>query len=575
MSSVTLVASGAIAPPVRLADETAWVSRVSLTQTSDSIVLVLLTSVGQSGYEPCTEFSPVCCLGLQLRDNVWGGDVAVLNDVRRKCLVRGGEPWATVLAPLMSRNYSDVQFTLDDMHDPWRGIQTTDGLHSVSVLVLVVKRWSGCVIVGEDACMLHLQAVEQSFKVDTRRTQQSATVSIPTRCTQDKPEHALWFPTLATCEWFCEPGFTRCNWNNSDSCQALPEVGAALHSTTAVRWVRHGYLRETGGANPSNQVSDQVPFDLEGVFAVLSTAVATRMTAAGIVGVRACSVIFRETASVGSVDTPVDTPVVEFPVVDQLMRAEQGLYYNGVGLQETPPQNVNASSNLPVELTDVDDRLLPGYSEFTVLVYSNDRLVPLAHQALLLRYVLIDALIGDSSVESVLYVSDVRGIMRGGVVGHTTEISVGEALGLLLWALSLFVVIMTALFCPHLYPQNHRAEIAAGGDANTSPTATAVCCPAGQHAAVCCTPSHKDHCCVQHSPRDRTLIAVLLVLIICTLLTSAMVYVFVIIPQLQSSTTDENERPLLILGWLWCMFVVSTLLVVGCCFVAAAIRRMR
>jgi hypothetical protein len=552
-SLATLYVGADVAPPVRVANETAWVSRVSLRQVPDSIVLVLLTSVGQSGYEPCTEFSPVCCLGLQLRDNVWGGDVAVLDEVRRKCRVQGGEPWKTVLEPLKSRNYSDVQFTLDDVYDPWRGVHITDGIYTVSVLVLVIKRWSGCVVLGEDACFLQLQVLQQKFEVDTQRTEQSVTGNLPSRCTQHKPEHALWFPSTTICDWFCEPGFIRCSentTNSSASCRALPEVGAALHTTMAVTWVNTGYLR------------NQEPFDLAGVFEGLSVAVTTRMTAAGIVGVHGCSVVFRETESVVMSG---DLPVVEIPMMDGRVRTERGLYYNGVGLQETPTQYVNPSANIPVELPDVDDRLLPGYSEFTVMMYSNDSMVPLTTQALLFRYVLIDSLVEDSSVESVLYVGGVRGVLRHNpeLIADMIEISVGESIGLFLWAISLFAVIMTALFCPQLHPYDNAAERTVATDIQVS-----------LPVAACCTQLYdQPNCCAQHSPRDRILIAVLLVLIVCTILGSSVLYVFVIIPQLQSSTTDE--RPLLTLGWLWCIFVVSILLVIGYCFVAAGVRRFR
>jgi hypothetical protein len=553
-SLVTLTSTGDVGPPVRSVNETTWVSRVSLTQVHDSIVLVLLASVGHSGYEPCTEFSPVCCLGLQLRDNVWGGDVSVLDDVRSKCRVQGGEPWTTVLAPLKSRNYSDVQFTLEDMHNPWRGVHTTDGLYTVNVLVLVIKRWSGCVI-GEDACLLQLQVLQQTFEVDTQRTGQSAIVSLPTHCTEDKPEHAHWFPSIHTCDWFCEPGFIRCPGNTTDSCRSLPTVGVALHSTVAVTWVSTGYLRETARVGLSNQE----PFDTEGAFASLSDAVAMRMTAAGITGVHGCGVIFRATESaMVSGDIHV---VDEIPAVDGFIRTEQGLYYNGVGLQDTATQYVNPNVDVPSESTDVDDRLAPGYSEFTVLVYSNDTLTPLAAQALLFRYVLIDTLVNDSSVESVVYVSGVRGIMRGGAVPQM--ISIGEIIGLVLWVSSLFAVIMTAVFCPHLYPHDKNIE-----RKNTESLV-------GDTKTICCAHCYTEPWCAQHSPQDRILIAVLLVLIVCTIVGSAVLYVFVIIPQLQSSTTDENERPLLTLGWLWCMFVLSTLLVVGYCFIAAGVRRLR
>lgn len=427
------------------------------------------------------------------------------------------------------------------------------GIYTVSVIVLVVKRWSGCVVIGEDACILQLQVLQQKFEVDTQRTEQSTSVSLPPRCTQKKPEHAIWFPSTTQCDWFCTPDFIRCSGNTTNStasCRPLPEVGAALHLTVAVTWVSTGYLR------------NQEPFDLAGAFEGLSAAVATRMTAAGVVGVHRCSVVLRETVSVVSSG---DIPVVEMPVVDGLVRTERGLYYNGVGLQATPTQHAHTSSNIPVDLTDVDNRLTPGYSEFTVLVYSNDTTVPLTHQALLLRYVIIDTLIEDSRVESVLYVRDVRGIMRGGDVTHTAEISVGEIIGLLLWAMSLFAVIMTALLCPHLYPQNTNTEMPVGGDAKESL----------KNTTVCCTQSHAEHCCTQHSPRDRTLIAVLLVLIVSTLLGSFMIYAFVVIPQLQSSAIDDNEHPLLTLGWLWGVFVITTLLVMGYCFAAAAIRRLK
>jgi hypothetical protein len=550
--SVTVASGGDVGSPVRVANETAWISRVSLTQAPDSVVLVLLASVGHSGYEPCTEFSPVCCLGLQLRDNVWGGDVDVLDQVRHKCRVQGGGPWETVLAPLKSRNYSDVQFTLADMYNPWRGVHTMGGIYTVSVIVLVVKRWSGCVVIGEDACILQLQVLQQKFEVDTQRTEQSTSVSLPPRCTQKKPEHAIWFPSTTQCDWFCTPDFIRCSGNTTNStasCRPLPEVGAALHLTVAVTWVSTGYLR------------NQEPFDLAGAFEGLSAAVATRMTAAGVVGVHRCSVVLRETVSVVSSG---DIPVVEMPVVDGLVRTERGLYYNGVGLQETPTQYVNPSANTPVELPDVDDRILPGYSEFTVIMYSSDTTVPLTNQALLLRYVLIDSLAEDSNVESVVYASGVRGVLRvsppnvnisnSSLVADILELSTGEFIGLLLWAMLLITVFMMALFYPQLYAHETPTEkTVAGGEPS--------CC------AQCTEPS----CCAQHSPRDRTLIAILMVLIISTILGSAVIYVFVVIPTLQSAPADE--RPLLTLGWLWCMCVVSILLVVGYCFVAAGVRR--
>jgi hypothetical protein len=556
-SFVTTRSGGDIATPIRSTNETSWVSRVSLTQASDSIVLVLLADVGQNGYEPCTEFGPVCCLGLQLRDSVWGGDVAILDDVRRACRVQGGEPWATVLAPLKSRNYSDVQFTLDDMNDPWRALRTPDGISRVRVLVLVVRRWSGCLIPGEDACVLGLQVTQQTFEVDTHRTQQSATVSLPALCTRAKPEHALWFASTTTCEWFCEPGFIQCFGNSTDSagsCSPLPVNGAVLKSTMAVTWVSTENIREQASVNLLNQELIQGPFDVEGVFGNLSTAVVTRMKAAGVVGIDGCGVIFREIRS-------TVTREVDLSVVDEPVRIEKGLYYNGVGLQDTP--TLYPSTKIPVELPDVDDRLLPGYSEFTVLVYSGDVLVPLAHQAVLMRYVLIDSLIANSNVESVLYVSEVRGTMNTQHNSSHTEISIGEFIGLLLWASSLIAVITTALFCPQWYPRKTNTESLDGVDTKTTLQSTDSC------TQSCSNPT----CCAQHSPRDRTLIVVLLALVVCTILGSASLYVFVIIPQLQLSTADE--RPLLTIGWFWCVFVVSILLVVGFCFIAAGVRRLR
>ena len=227
---ISFVATGAVSPPIRLPDQSEWVSRVNLTQTSDSIVLVLLMSVGQIAYEPCSEFSPICCLGLQLRDNVWGGDLPVLDEVRRICQKQGTDPWEDALAPLRSRQYVDVRFSVDDMCDSRRGSPTSDGLHSVTVLVLVLKRWSACEDKTVDTCLVHLQALEQTFLVDTLRTQQSAVVTLPVYCTENKPLNSLWFPSRSKCEWFCEPGFVRC----VDSCQMLPQIGAALYSTMAV-----------------------------------------------------------------------------------------------------------------------------------------------------------------------------------------------------------------------------------------------------------------------------------------------------------------------------------------------------
>jgi hypothetical protein len=261
------------------------------------------------------------------------------------------------------------------------------------------------------------------------------------------------------------------------------------------------------------------------------------MSAAGVRGVKGCSVIIRGE----NVSTAVSR--VDMPVVDGRIRVVSDAYYDGVILRDTLSDT--PSAQIPVELSNIDDRLLSGFFEFTVLMYSNDTRISLADQASLLRHVLFDTLDAFNKIEDVLYISEVQGVIRG-VVEEAFTLSLVQAIALSLWAFGLLAMSLVALFCPTV--GCHRMP--SGVDMVPLPPAT---------------------CCAQHSPRDRTLITVLILLIVATLAGSTVVYIMFILPQVQA--VDSSERPMLMLGWLWCMFLVCIFVVVMCCLIAARARR--
>jgi hypothetical protein len=534
--------------PQAVPNEAAWSSRVTMSQAPGSVVLALLMDVGSNGYSPCKEFSDVCCLGSSLLRNVWGGDVAVLDAVQSAC--NGGGDGETAFTPLASRTETDVRFSVEELGDTSKAsFQTVDRHHDVRLLILVVELWEGCshTMVGV-SCTVRLQGLEQILQVDASDIQQVTTVSIPSRCTSDKPPNALWLPYSITsdsgtrvCEWFCAPDFVRCPGYATvlnTTCSPLPHEGAILHVTVAVRWVNtgndsRGYLRDLDTLDVGN------PLDK------ISTAVAVRMSAAGVRGVNGCSVIIR---GGGNVSTAVSR--VDMPVVDGRIRVASDSYHDGVMLRDTLSET--PSAHIPTELSNIDDRLLTGFFEFTVLMYSNDTDFSLADQASLLRYVLFETLDDFYKIVDVLYISDVQGVIRG-VVEEAFTISLIQALALSLWAFGLLAMSLVALFCPTV-------------GCHVTPSPSIPLTPVESME-----PLPPVTCCAQHSPRDRTLITVLILLIVGTLAGSTVVYIMFILPHVQAA--DSFERPMLMLGWLWCMFLVCIFVVVLCCLIAARARR--
>lgn len=534
--------------PEPVPNEAAWSSRVTVAQAPGSVVLALLMNVESAGYSPCEEFSDVCCLGSSLLRNVWGGDMDVLEAVQSACKWGGGGQRA--FAKLIARKETEVRFSIDELGDMSKAsFQMEDRRHDVRLLILVVELWEGCsnTMVGE-SCTVRLQGLDQILQVDASDIQQVTTVSIPSMCASDKPRNALWLPSSATsnsgtrvCQWFCLPDFSRCPGHAVDShtqCYPLPREGAILHVTVAVRWVNtgndpQGYLRDLETLYDGNPLDE------------IATAVAARMRTAGVRGVDGCSVIVR-----GGENASTAVSRVDLPVVDGRIRVASDSYYDGVTLRDTVSDTPRAQ--IPVELSNIDDRLLPGFFEFTVLMYSNDTGFSLADQAALLRYVLFDSLNAFTKIEDVFYISDVHGVMRG-VVQEAFTISLMQALALSLWAFGLLAMSLVALFCPTVR-------------CHTPPSpATSLTLAEGM------VPLPAATCCAQHSPRDRALITVLILLIVGTLAGSTVIYIMFILPQVQA--VDSLERPMLMLGWLWCVFVVCIFVVVLCCLIAARARR--
>jgi hypothetical protein len=537
--------------PQRVPGQTEWVASVHISQAVGSVVLVLLTDVGQRAYQPCTEFSALCCIGLQLRGHVWGGDVLVLDAVQTACQQINGEPWGTALAPLASRNHTDLRFDMSDVQDPWRGRYVFDGWYEVQVLALVIDVWSGCTDKSDDLCTVRLQSIEQILQVDTSTAQQLAIVSSPKQCSTAKPPDALWFPIDTSggppvCVWFCGPRFTRCPGHSTDSvasCWLLPDVGAVLHTTVGLTWLNAGYLRDRVSVGS---------FDIGSELDAFSHAVATRMTTAGVLGVYECTVIIRETLNVSAEVARVDLPSVKGNI-----RVLQDFYYDGVRLREGSSGDVQPLQ-IPTELRDEDDRLAPGFFEFTVLLYSNDTVHSLSEQAVLLRYVLFDALNTVDHVEDVFYIGDVTGVIRGVAAADMTHISIIEAVALILWICAILVLSIVAMCF-------QRSDVDSRDGCCSAPC---VCRCTGVRPIDEIVPAVY---CAQHSPRDRVLISILVVLIASTLVGTGVVYVSVILPRLEY--VDTFERPMFVLGWLWFMLGMSIVLVLICCLVMGRVRR--
>jgi hypothetical protein len=506
-----------------------WVSHVSISQAPSSVVLVLLVTADHHAYEPCAEFGPVCCLGLQLHARVWGGDIGVLDMLRTECERGIGDPWASVFAPLYTRHATDIGFSLDDIRDPLRTGYAVNGLRDVHVLTLVIQTWEGCDGGINDQCVVRLQGLEQVLRVDTSNAQQISTVSIPTHCTSDKPLNSFWMPSsdYTKCEWFCDVGFTRCPGHVTTStdavCHMLPQTGAELHVSAALTLISN---------DPHAQMLD-----------ILSSTVARRFGEAGVLGVQPCAVVVRDKQESDSLSGRVDLPVVK-----GLIRVNSETHYDGVVLREAKDSDT-PNEPIAIELDDIDDRLLPGFFEITVLVYSNNTRFSLATQAVLLRYVLFDTLRLMQGSGAVLYVGEVSGVMDGAVFPESSLTFIHIVL-LCVWASVVVVLSGTSIFCPWSFntgnKQSHPRDSPTQLDSGPLPAQL-----------------YGDH-----SPRDRVFLIAISIFVVGTIPAVVFLYLAVVLPRINS-----KDDPFLMLGWLWCMFIVCIMAIVVCCGVATRIRR--
>jgi hypothetical protein len=534
-----MLAGAVVGPPERVSGQAAWVSHVSLQQASTpgSVILILLLGTEHRGYAPCPEFGPVCCLGEQLRSRVWGGDVDVLDGIKTLCETGGGGLWAGVMAPLSDRNTTDAGFDMDDMRDTWRVATSVDGLRDVRVLTLVVQVWGGCDGGIDRTCVVRLQSFEQLLQVDTSNAQRVSSVSIPTHCTSDKPDQSFWVPSTdpSVCEWFCVSGFTQCPGHVTGStrppvCYELPLFGATLHVTAAVRV----------NVAPDDSTLDQ-----------LSADIAARFRGAGVSRVDECAVVVRD-----NIRNAHNLAQADLPVVNGRIRVIADSYYDGTSIRianATDPPN----EPIPIELDDIDDRSLAGFLEMTVLVYSNTTDISLATQAVLLRYLLFDALrtmVGavseDSNSNAVLYIGDVHGVMRRKPVDEPS-LSFTHTVILLAWVSLLGALSISSIF---------------GSWRCTSGTKSVA-----QSYEDEMIPLPRQEWCGEHSPRDRVLLGVVFLFIAGIIPVTVIVYTTFVLPRMMSA--DGEVHPFVMLGWIWVMFVGSTLAMVSCCFVAKCVRR--
>ena len=515
--------------PERVPGKFAWVSHVAISPGTGSVALMLLMNVDHRAYEPCTEFSPVCCLGLQLRKYVWGGDIAVLDTLRNLCETGVGDPWVGVFEPLYTRGVTDMGFSLSDLRDPLRGGNAINGLYDVRVLTLVVEKWTGCDNSINGECVVRLQGLEQIMRVDSSSAQQISTVGLPTHCTQDKPLNSFWLPSsdFAVCEWFCDVGFTRCPGHGAGStvamCHPLPLTGAELRVSAALTLMV---------GERDDQMLD-----------TLSATVARRFRQAGVSGVEACAVIVRDNQDAHSLLGRVDLPVVEGRI-----RVNSETHYDGVVLREATNADV-PNEPIAIELDDVDDRLLPGFFDITLLVYSNNTSFSLAKQAVLLRYVLFDTLRLMQGIGVVLYIGDVNGVMHGSVFADLS-LSFVHVVLLVVWASVVIVLSTISILCPWHFTSGNKPLYT-----RDSQTLLDRTLPPSKLWA-------------DHSPRDRVFLTVISIFVVSTIPASVCLYMFVVLPRI-SYTNDT----FLMLGWLWCMFIVCIIAIVVCCCVATRIRR--
>ncbi|KAJ1465167.1 hypothetical protein T484DRAFT_1757583 [Baffinella frigidus] len=517
--------SATVSSATRFVGELRWGVNVSIVQEPGSIVLVLLVDADHIGYEPCPEFGSLCCVGENLRAHVWGGDVGTLDELKDSCDSGVKDSWKRVLGPLSERSGTAIGFGMDDMRDTWRVATSVDGLRDVRVLTLVVQVWGGCDGGVNNKCMVRLKGVEKTLSMDLSIAQRASSVTISGPCTSDKPLNSFWLPSSdpAKCEWFCDSGYSRCPGYNSVSsvqtCYLLPLSGAMLRVTAALT----------------------VSTPLYGTLDAISSSVARRFRDAGIMGTEDCAVIIRNEQNESSLLTHVD-----LPVVNGRIRVISESHYDGVVLREAVLTD-NPNEPIPIELDDIDDRLLPGFSEITLLVYSNNTNISLATQAVLLRYVLFDTLRVLEGVGNVLYVSDVQGVMRGRIL-QTFSLTWIQIVALCCWVFILSVLSLSSIFGP--WRCISGTKYAYGRDKLALPPV---------------------EWCGEHSPKDRVLLTFVFIGVVGIIPVTVVLYLVFVLPIITSS--DNVMNPFIMLGWLWVMIILWIMTTIVCCYVSKYIRR--
>ena len=514
----------------RFAGELRWGSNVSIFQEPGSIVLVLLMNSGHVGHEPCTEFGALCCLGDNLRSHVWGGDFGVLNQIKDSCDSGVNDAWKRVLEPLSLRQDTEIGFNIDDMRDTVKTGYAVDSLHRIRVMTLILQTWDGCDGGVNNRCIIRVGMIDKTLEVDLSNAQRVSSVSVSEPCTSNnKPPHSFWVLSSDPdkCEWLCDSGFSQCPGHSEDSvdqiCHLLPSSGAVLRVSAAL----------TISTEPTGEILDKI-----------SSSVAQRFRDAGVVGTEDCAVIIRNDANQSA-----SIARVELPVVNGRIRVITQSHYDGVSLRE---RLVTDKPNEPIsiELDNIDDRLLPGFLAVTLLVYSNNTRFSLATQAVLLRYVLNDALRVTQDVGVVLYVSEVQGVMRG-LLYETFALSKIQIIILVCWVSVIVILSLSSIF---------GSWRCISGTAVPNPQET-VALPPSQW-------------CGEHSPRDRVLLTSLFICIVGIIPVTVILYMTFVLPSITTSTSSENTmNPLVMLGWLWVMIVIWLLATVMCCCIAKLIRR--
>jgi hypothetical protein len=527
LSNINGMESGAvITAATRAVGQLEWVVDAIITQEPQNVVLMLLVNAEHVGHEPCPEFGPLCCIAESLRGNIWGGDVGILDSLKGSCESGMKDSWMQIFSPLSERKKTQFRFDMDDMRNPVRTGYAFNSVQEVRVLTLVVEIWDGCDAGVDNKCAVRLKSYEESLKIDLSMAQRVSAVSVSDPCTSNKPANAFWLPSSdpAKCEWFCDKGFSQCPGFDAgfseQICYLLPEKGATLRVKAAF-------------------TINLVPIGAD--LNAIASSLAHRFREAGLIEAEECAIIIRNEQNEISAMNRVD-----LPTVNGRIRVMSESHYDGVFLRDSVSTD-KPNEAIPIELDDVDDRLLPGFYEITLLMYSNNTSFSLATQSVLLRYVLFDALLEIQGMGNILYVSEVYGVMRG-LVYQEFSLTFFQLAIICSWGALLLALSFTSIF----------------GDWR---------CISGTK-----TFEKTDHFdmppsewCGEHSPKDRVLLTILFIGIVSIIPMTVMFYLLLVLPSITSSGNVQN--PFLMLGWLWAMVVSWILLTIVACFLAKCIRR--